>query len=71
MINSSVRSRSTAVAVPAIAATTGEFSSDEMLVARIAQGDKLAMQTLFARHRTYVYRWLFRFVGNETPPKTF
>ena len=40
--------------------------SDEMLVERIAAGDKLAMQVLFARHRTSVYRWLFRFVGNET-----
>jgi RNA polymerase sigma-70 factor (ECF subfamily) len=37
-----------------------------MLVERIAVGDKLAMQVLFARHRTNVYRWLFRFVGNET-----
>ena len=24
------------------------------------------MQVLFARHRTPVYRWLYRFVGNET-----
>ena len=40
--------------------------SDEMLVERIAAGDKLAMQALFARHRTPVYRWLLRFVGNET-----
>ena len=37
-----------------------------MLVERIAAGDKLAMQVLFARHRTSVYRWLYRFVGNET-----
>ena len=37
-----------------------------MLVARIAAGDRLAMQTLFARHRTAIYRWLLRFVGNET-----
>jgi DNA-directed RNA polymerase specialized sigma24 family protein len=29
-------------------------------------GDKLAMQALFGRHRTLVYRWLLRFVGNET-----
>jgi RNA polymerase sigma-70 factor (ECF subfamily) len=36
-----------------------------MLIARIAAGDRLAMQTLFARHRTAVYRWLLRFVGNE------
>ena len=50
--------------VPAHAA--GEPSSDEMLIARIAGGDRLAMQTLFARHRTAVYRWLLRLVGNET-----
>jgi RNA polymerase sigma-70 factor (ECF subfamily) len=37
-----------------------------MLIARIAGGDRLAMQTLFARHRTPVYRWLLRLVGNET-----
>jgi len=55
-----------AAAVPAIAATTGEYSSDEILVERIAAGDKLAMQVLFARHRTNIYRWLLRFVGNET-----
>jgi RNA polymerase sigma-70 factor (ECF subfamily) len=53
-----------AAAVPATAA--GEASSDEMLIARIAGGDRLAMQTLFARHRTPVYRWLLRLVGNET-----
>jgi RNA polymerase sigma-70 factor (ECF subfamily) len=49
--------------VPAHAA--GEPSSDEMLIARIAGGDRLAMQTLFAQHRTAVYRWLLRMVGNE------
>jgi RNA polymerase sigma-70 factor, ECF subfamily len=43
-----------------------QTSSDEALVARIAEGDKLAMQVLFARHRTPVYRWLLRFVGNQT-----
>jgi Sigma-70 region 2 len=64
MINISLRPRSAAVAVPAKATAT--HSSDEMLVARIAKGDRLAMQSLFARHRTPVYRWLLRFVGNET-----
>jgi RNA polymerase sigma-70 factor (ECF subfamily) len=49
--------------VPAHAA--GESSSDEMLIVRIAGGDRLAMQTLFARHRTAVYRWLLRMDGNE------
>jgi RNA polymerase sigma-70 factor (ECF subfamily) len=36
-----------------------------MLIVRIAGGDRLAMQTLFARHRTAIYRWLVRLVGNE------
>ena len=66
MHHSFFRPGSAAAAVPAIAATAGQFSSDEMLVERIAAGDKLAMQVLFARHRTNIYRWLFRFVGNET-----
>ena len=55
--------RVSATSVPAHAA--GETSSDEMLIARIAGGDRLAMQTLFARRRTAVYRWLLRMVGNE------
>jgi RNA polymerase sigma-70 factor, ECF subfamily len=53
-------------AVSAIAATARETSSDETLVEQIASGSKLAMQVLFARQRTYVYRWLLRFVSNET-----
>jgi RNA polymerase sigma-70 factor (ECF subfamily) len=64
MITSSVGPRSGDVA-PSAQATT-QASSDEMLVARIAKSDRLAMQSLFARHRTPVYRWLLRFVGNET-----
>ena len=44
----------------------GEYSSDKILVERIAAGDKLAMHALFARHRTPVYRWLYRLVGSET-----
>ena len=52
-----------ATSVPAHAA--GETSSDEMLIVGIAGGDRLAMQTLFARHRTAIYRWLLRLVGNE------
>ena len=52
MHQSYIRPGSAAAAVPAIAATAGEYSSDEILVERIAAGDKLAMQVLFARHRT-------------------
>ena len=50
----------------AVLALATASNSDETLVARIAAGDKLAMQVLFARHRTPVYRWLYQFVGNET-----
>jgi RNA polymerase sigma-70 factor, ECF subfamily len=60
------RPTSAVAAVPAGAATGQDASSDATLVNRIAAGDKLAMQALFARHRTPVYRWLLRFVGNET-----
>ena len=60
------RPQSAVAAVPAGAATGQDASSDATLVNRIAAGDKLAMQALFARHRTPVYRWLLRFVGNET-----
>jgi RNA polymerase sigma-70 factor (ECF subfamily) len=67
MLNVSVRPQPAAVAaVSALAATAGKTSSDEILVEQIAAGSKPAMQALFARHRTYVYRWLLRFVSNET-----
>ena len=40
-------------------------SSDETLIQSIAAGDRLAMRTLFARHRVSVYRWLLRLVNDE------
>ena len=64
MHQSYIRPSSAVAAAPAIAATTG-YSSDEILVERIAAGDKLAMQVLFVRHRTNVYRWLLRFVLHD------
>jgi RNA polymerase sigma-70 factor, ECF subfamily len=65
MLNVFSRPQSAVAAVPAVAATA-TASSDAILVERIAAGDKLAMQALFARHQTPVYRWLLRFVSNET-----
>jgi RNA polymerase sigma-70 factor, ECF subfamily len=41
-------------------------TSDEALVGQIAQGDKPAMQTLFARHNVRVFRFLMRFVDSES-----
>jgi RNA polymerase sigma-70 factor, ECF subfamily len=53
-----------AAASPAQAAAP-ETSSDDMLIRRIAEGDQLAMRTLFGRHRVPLYRWLLRLVGDE------
>src|SRR5471032_2511466 len=42
-----------------------QTSSDEVLIARIANGDRLAMQVLFARHHVRVFRFVLRLVRNE------
>ena len=42
-----------------------QTTSDEALIGRIATGDKLAMQVLFARHQVRVYRFVLRLVKNE------
>src|ERR1700730_13908311 len=43
-----------------------QATSDEALIGRIAAGDKVAMQVLFARHHVRVYRFVLRLVRNET-----
>ena len=40
-------------------------TSDDTLIARIAGGDRLAMQVLFARHHVRVYRFVLRLVHNQ------
>jgi RNA polymerase sigma-70 factor (ECF subfamily) len=42
-----------------------QTTSDEVLIARIAGGDRLAMQVLFARHHVRVFRFVLRLVRNE------
>jgi len=42
-----------------------QTSSDEVLISRIANGDRLAMQVLFARHHVRVYRFVLRLVRHE------
>src|SRR5271169_4759768 len=42
-----------------------QTTSDEVLIARIAGGDRLAMQVLFARHQVRVYRFVLRLLRNE------
>jgi len=39
--------------------------SDEALIEKIASGNRLAMQVLFARHHARVYRFVLRLVANE------
>jgi RNA polymerase sigma-70 factor (ECF subfamily) len=42
-----------------------QATADEVLIGRIANGDRLAMQVLFARHQVRVYRFVLRLVRNE------
>src|SRR5262245_7037249 len=57
--------------VPGIAATRqapaarDKDNSDAALIEKIATGNRLAMQVLFARHHARVYRFILRLVGNE------
>jgi RNA polymerase sigma-70 factor (ECF subfamily) len=41
-------------------------TSDEVLIARIAKGDRLAMEELYGRYRVPVYRFVLRMVRNPT-----
>lgn len=43
-----------------------QTTSDEVLIGRIANGDRLAMQVLFARHHVRVYRFVLRLVNNPS-----
>ena len=40
--------------------------SDEALIGLIADGDKRAMQVLYARHNVRVYRFIVRLTGNQS-----
>jgi RNA polymerase sigma-70 factor, ECF subfamily len=41
-------------------------TSDEALIGLIAEGDKRAMQLLYARHNVRVYRFILRLTGNQS-----
>src|SRR5207302_9982810 len=49
---------------PSAAAT--HAASDDALIQRIAAGNRLAMQVLFARHHVRVYRFVLRLVRDQT-----
>src|SRR5204862_1767546 len=40
-------------------------TSDPALIAKIAAGNRIAMQVLFARHHARVYRFILRLLGGE------
>jgi RNA polymerase sigma-70 factor, ECF subfamily len=42
-----------------------DTGDDPQLLARVARGDRLAMQALFARHRLRVFRFILRFLRDE------
>lgn len=46
-------------------AVNTQATSDDVLIGRIAGGDRLAMQVLYARHHVRVYRFVLRLVRNE------
>ncbi len=45
--------------------SSAKVTSDETLIALIANGDKDAVRVLFARHNVRVFRFLLRIVGDE------
>jgi RNA polymerase sigma-70 factor (ECF subfamily) len=47
------------------ALSANQATSDEVLIGRIANGDRLAMQVLFARHHVRVFRFVLRLVRAE------
>jgi RNA polymerase sigma-70 factor, ECF subfamily len=53
------------IAPPHVRASVQE-TSDEALISFIADGDKRAMQVLYARHNVRVYRFILRLTGNQS-----
>jgi RNA polymerase sigma-70 factor, ECF subfamily len=56
--------RPISIASSTVQAPAAPTTSDEALLQRMAAGDRLAMQVLFARHNVRVYRFVSRLVGN-------
>ncbi len=52
--------------VQRIPAAAAQVTTDEALIGRIATGDKLAMQVLFARHHVRVFRFVLGLVKDRT-----
>jgi len=56
--------RTGGAAVP-LRAPAQDTPSDDVLIAQIANGDRVAMRMLCARYQTPLYRWLVRLVHDE------
>jgi RNA polymerase sigma-70 factor (ECF subfamily) len=56
----------TATATASAQVVRNQRLSDEVLITRIASGNKLAMQMLFARYHVRIYRFALRIVRDET-----
>jgi RNA polymerase sigma-70 factor (ECF subfamily) len=52
-------------ALPRQPAAQPQATSDEVLIGRIADGDRLAMEALYARHQVRVFRFVLRLVQDE------
>jgi RNA polymerase sigma-70 factor (ECF subfamily) len=52
-------------ASPAPVQATAQDTSDETLVAQIAQRDKHALQLLYSRHHVRIFRFALRFLNDE------
>jgi hypothetical protein len=44
----------------------GQDASDRALIESIADGDKRAMQVLYARHNVRIYRFIAHLIGNSS-----
>jgi RNA polymerase sigma-70 factor (ECF subfamily) len=64
MQNEFVTPKSIFHAIPPALASHG--TSDDVLVNRVAAGNRLAMHVLFARHHARVYRFILRWVGDAS-----
>jgi RNA polymerase sigma-70 factor, ECF subfamily len=66
MLTKSKESISTTLSTASAARPRSQATSDEALMGRIAQGDRLAMEVLYARHHVRVFRFTLRLIGDES-----
>jgi RNA polymerase sigma-70 factor, ECF subfamily len=65
MLTKSKESISTTLSTASAARPRSQATSDEALMGRIAKGDRLAMEVLYARHHVRVFRFSLRLIGDE------